>query len=81
MKANISTNNKFGEGSIMKSSTSYRNMLTSMKKTINDLLSEGKTQDALVLLNSESIIRAHFAAQQQSSTAIRGNCALVDASL
>lgn len=60
--------------------SNYLNMLTSMEQTIDALLSEGRTKDALVLLSSESIIRAHFGSRPPSPDAIRGQSDLVNAS-
>jgi hypothetical protein len=44
----------------MDCAASYLKMLTAIEQTIDSLLAQGDTQDALVLLTSESIIRHHL---------------------
>lgn len=44
----------------MSYSNDLTDMFSCMERTAENLLSVGETRDALVLLTSESIIRAHF---------------------
>jgi hypothetical protein len=70
IRADMPTKTKSGKDHTMDSAVSYSKMLTAIEQTIDDLLAEGETRDALILMSSESIIRHHLGPRLSSKISV-----------